>query len=59
VALTASIFLRMDRPDQAANQLRLMQQTDEDATLTQLVAAWVHLYKVRQGRLVFVGRQAR
>lgn len=43
LALNIQIFLKMDRPDLALKQVRLMQQADEDATLTQLSSAWVHL----------------
>jgi len=43
LALTIQIFLRMNRPDLANKQLRLMQQADEDAALTQLASAWVNL----------------
>lgn len=46
-ALTASIYLRMDRPDQATAQLKSMQEADEDSTLSQLTAAWIDLYVVR------------
>jgi hypothetical protein len=45
--LTASIYLRMDRPDQATAQLKSMQEADEDSTLSQLTAAWIDLYVVR------------
>mmetsp|Transcript_40507 Transcript_40507/g.126708 ORF Transcript_40507/g.126708 Transcript_40507/m.126708 type:complete len:297 (-) Transcript_40507:31-921(-) len=45
VALMVQIFLKMDRPDLAKHQLRIMQQADEDASLTQLAAAWIGTYE--------------
>uniref|UniRef100_A0A7S2F9R0 Coatomer subunit epsilon n=1 Tax=Florenciella parvula TaxID=236787 RepID=A0A7S2F9R0_9STRA len=43
LALNIQIYLKMDRPDLATKQVRLMQQADEDATLTQLSLAWTYL----------------
>lgn len=45
VALMIQVFLRMDRLDLAKHQLRIMQQADEDASLTQLAAAWIGIYE--------------
>jgi hypothetical protein len=42
------ILLRLDRADHAAKQLALMQEADEDATITQLTAGWLDLYQVRE-----------
>ncbi|CAN6689351.1 unnamed protein product [Malus baccata var. baccata] len=42
-ALNIQIFLKMHRSDYAERQLRLMQQVDEDHTLTQLAMAWLSL----------------
>ncbi|CAN0099471.1 unnamed protein product, partial [Laminaria digitata] len=42
-AMLAQIYLKMDRVDLALKQVRVLQQADEDATLTQLVIAWVHV----------------
>ncbi|UYV66436.1 COPE [Cordylochernes scorpioides] len=42
-ALQVQIYLSMNRPDLAKNQLKHMQEKDEDATITQLAQAWVTL----------------
>lgn len=42
----------MNRADHAEKQLRVMQQLDEDHTLTQLANAWVDLVMVRTHRIV-------
>ena len=41
LALTTQIYLKINRPELASKTTRIMQQADEDATLTQL--AWTHL----------------
>merc|ERR1711959_329634 len=38
-------FIQMDRIDLAEKQFKTMQQNEDDATLTQLASAWVHLAK--------------
>jgi len=43
IALLAQIYLRMDRPDLAAKQHRVMVEADEDSALTHMVGAWVCL----------------
>lgn len=57
LALSVQLYLKMDRPDLAAKQVRLMQQADEDATLTQLSNAWLQLYtggvKTQEAAYVF------
>ncbi|MBA0648259.1 hypothetical protein Goklo_016019, partial [Gossypium klotzschianum] len=42
-ALNVQIFIKMHRSDYAERQLRVMQQIDEDHTLTQLANAWLNL----------------
>jgi len=43
MALSVQVYLRMDRVDAAEKQVRCMSAVDDDATLTQLAAAWVGL----------------
>ncbi|KAM7505736.1 hypothetical protein LguiB_004640 [Lonicera macranthoides] len=56
-ALNAQIFLKMHRADYAEKQLRIMQQIDEDHTLTQLANAWINLAvggsKIQEAYLIF------
>lgn len=42
-ALNVQIFIKMHRSDYAEKQLRIMQQIDEDHTLTQLANAWLNM----------------
>ncbi|PAN40412.1 hypothetical protein PAHAL_7G313200 [Panicum hallii] len=57
LALNVQIYLQMHRADHAEKQLRVMQQLDEDHTLTQLASAWVDLVmggsKVQEAHLIF------
>jgi Coatomer epsilon subunit len=41
--LNVQIFIKMNRTDHAEKQLKLMQQADEDHTLTQFANAWVDI----------------
>ncbi|KAF5733593.1 Coatomer epsilon subunit isoform 1 [Tripterygium wilfordii] len=56
-ALNVQIYIKMHRSDYAEKQLRLMQQIDEDHTLTQLANAWVNLAvggsKIQEAYLIF------
>ncbi|GMP71560.1 hypothetical protein CsSME_00029915 [Camellia sinensis var. sinensis] len=56
-ALNVQIFLKMHRSDYAEKQLRIMQQIDEDHTLTQLASAWLNLAvggsKIQEAYLIF------
>lgn len=56
-ALNVQIFLKMHRSDYAEKQLRVMQQIDEDHTLTQLANAWLNLAvggsKIQEAYLIF------
>lgn len=45
-ALNVQIFIKMHRSDYAEKQLKIMQQIDEDHTLTQLANAWLDLAMV-------------
>ncbi|KAF8408576.1 hypothetical protein HHK36_004639 [Tetracentron sinense] len=42
-SLNVQIYLKMHRSDYAEKQLKIMQQIDEDHTLTQLANAWLNL----------------
>ena len=42
-ALNVQIFIKMHRSDYAEKQLKIMQQIDEDHTLTQLASAWLDI----------------
>ncbi|TVU16323.1 hypothetical protein EJB05_39881, partial [Eragrostis curvula] len=57
LALNVQIYLQMHRADHAEKQLRVMQQLDEDHTLTQLANAWVDLVmggsKIQEAHLIF------
>ncbi|KAF5475474.1 hypothetical protein F2P56_007277 [Juglans regia] len=56
-SLNVQIFLKMHRSDYAERQLRVMQQIDEDHTLTQLANAWLNLSvggsKIQEAYLIF------
>ncbi|XP_073155326.1 coatomer subunit epsilon-1-like [Henckelia pumila] len=56
-ALNIQIFLKMYRSDYAEKQLKIMQQVDEDHTLTQLANAWLNLAvggsKIQEAYLIF------
>ncbi|KAF5730123.1 Coatomer epsilon subunit isoform 1 [Tripterygium wilfordii] len=55
--LNVQIYIKMHRSDFAEKQLRLMQQIDEDHTLTLLADAWVNLAvggsKIQEAYLIF------
>eukprot|EP00252_Welwitschia_mirabilis_P012566 TRINITY_DN276_c0_g2_i1.p1 TRINITY_DN276_c0_g2~~TRINITY_DN276_c0_g2_i1.p1 ORF type:complete len:253 (-),score=44.80 TRINITY_DN276_c0_g2_i1:229-987(-) len=56
-ALNVHIYLKMHRSDHAEKQLKIMQQIDEDHTLTQLANAWLNLAvggsKIQEAYLIF------
>ena len=43
LALSTQIYLKMNRLELASKTVKMMQQADEDATLTQLALAWIHM----------------
>ncbi|KAK9265927.1 hypothetical protein L1049_021444 [Liquidambar formosana] len=57
LALNVQIYLKMHRSDYAEKQLRVMQQIEEDHTLTQLANAWLNLSvggsKIQEAYLIF------
>ncbi|GAB2220333.1 hypothetical protein Drorol1_Dr00007978 [Drosera rotundifolia] len=56
-ALNVQIYLKIYRSDYAEKQLKIMQQIDEDHTLTQLANAWINLAvggsKINEAYLIF------
>jgi len=50
LALWAQLCLKINRPDLAEAHLAKLQKADEDATLTQLVSAWVNMTKGGEAR---------
>ncbi|PKA64090.1 Coatomer subunit epsilon-1 [Apostasia shenzhenica] len=57
LSLNVQIYVKMHRSDYAEKQLKLMQQIDEDHTLTQLASAWLNLAvggsKIQEAYLIF------
>ncbi|PKU59700.1 Coatomer subunit epsilon-1 [Dendrobium catenatum] len=57
LALNVQIYIKMHRSDYAEKQLKLMQQIDEDHTLTQLASAWFNLAvggsKIQEAYLIY------
>ena len=48
-AFNLHIYLQIDRKDLARKELKLMQERDDDATLTQLAQAWFNIALVCNG----------
>jgi len=57
LSMLVQIYLKINRVDQAEKELRGMQKVDEDATITQLTAAWVYLAqggeKISEAQAIF------
>ncbi|XP_031481190.1 coatomer subunit epsilon-1-like [Nymphaea colorata] len=57
LALNVQLYLKLHRSDHAEKQLKLMQQIDEDHTLTQLASAWLNLAvggsKIQEAYLIY------
>mmetsp|Transcript_65408 Transcript_65408/g.206700 ORF Transcript_65408/g.206700 Transcript_65408/m.206700 type:complete len:289 (+) Transcript_65408:146-1012(+) len=57
LAMEVQICLKMNRPDVAEKQLKIMSAMDDDATLTQLATAWVGIglggAKVQEAAYIF------
>ncbi|XP_021745368.1 coatomer subunit epsilon-2-like [Chenopodium quinoa] len=55
--LNVQIYIKMHRSEHADKQLKIMQQVDEDHTLTQLANAWLNLAvggsKIQEAYLIF------
>ncbi|CAN6447486.1 unnamed protein product [Victoria cruziana] len=57
LALNVQLYLKLHRTDHAEKQLKIMQQMDEDHTLTQLASAWLNLAvggsKIQEAYLIY------
>jgi len=57
LAMLIQIYLKINRIDQAEKELKGMHQMDEDATITQIASAWVHIAqggeKISEAQAIF------